>query len=122
MSYNWGPHFIVPSDKIDSLSGKIVLRESFDEELLQKELAQLGCGGVPYRAKNPWYYRKKNAETWIQIGESTDKESWFSVPWDTTLLENGAYQVLGLMHVAIKGEGKEMVVCRQNIADITIEN
>jgi len=122
MSYNWGPHFIVPSEKLRSFSGKIVLRESFDEELLKKELEELGYTGVPFSANNPWYYRKKKAETWIKIGESTDKENWFSVPWDTTVVENGEYQILGLMHVAVKEGDKELVIFRQDIADVKVEN
>jgi hypothetical protein len=75
MPVNWGPHFIVPSKKLTNLSGKVVLRENYDEELLQKDLAELGFSGVPIKATNPWYYRKKNTETWIKIGESSDKET-----------------------------------------------
>jgi hypothetical protein len=122
MSNNWGPHFIVPSKKLVKLSGKVVLRESFDDDLLKKELKELGIAGSPFRAVNPWYYRKKNAETWIKIGESSDRENWFSVPWDTTSLEDSAYQVLGLMHVYIKDGDRELVLCRQNIVDIKVEN
>ena len=122
MSINWGPNFIVPSKKLTNLSGKLVLRESFDGELLKQELAELGFSGVPFKATNPWYYRKKNTETWIKIGESSDKENWFSVPWDTTSLVNGNYQVLGLMHVFIKEGDKELVIFRQNIVDVKVEN
>lgn len=122
MSINWGPHFIVPSKNLVKLSGKVVLRESFDEDLLKKELKELGVVGSPFRATNPWYYRKKNAETWIKIGESSDRENWFSVPWDTTALEKGAYQVLGLMHVYIKEGDRELVLCRQNMVDVKVES
>jgi hypothetical protein len=122
MSVNWGPHFIVPSKKLVNLSGKVVLRESFDEELLKKELTELGFSGSPFRATNPWYFRKKNNETWIKIGESEDRENWFSVPWDTTTLENGDYQVFGLMHVFIKEGDRELVLCRQNMVDVKVEN
>jgi len=122
MAINWGPHFIVPSKKLTHLSGKVVLRESFDEELLNKELASCGVTGSPVRATNPWYYRKKNAETWIKIGESSDRGNWFSVSWDTTELENGAYQILGVMHVFIKDGDREQVVCRENIVDVMVEN
>ena len=122
MSVNWGPHFIVPSKKLVNLSGKVVLRESFDEELLKKELTELGFSGSPFRATNPWYFRKKNNETWIKIGESADRENWFSVPWDTTSLENGDYQVFGLMHVFIKEGDRELVLCRQNMVDVKVEN
>ncbi len=122
MSVNWGPHFIVPSKKLSTFSGKVVLRESFDEELLKQELDELGVPGVPVKATNPWYYRKKNTETWIKIGESSDRENWFSVPWDTTSLANGDYQVLGLMQVFIKAAEQELVLSRQNIVDVKIEN
>ena len=122
MSYNWGPFFIVPSEKTSMFSRRIVLREKFDEELLKKELAELGYSGVPFKATNPWYYHKKGAETWIKIGESDDRENWFSVPWDTTTVENGGYQILGQMHVLVKEKDKELVIFRQNIADVTIEN
>jgi hypothetical protein len=122
MSINWGPHFIVPSKKLSNLSGKVVLRESFDEELLKQDLAELGFSGIPIKATNPWYYRKKSTETWIKIGESSDKETWFSVPWDTTSVANGAYQILGFMHVFIKEDEKELLLCRQSIVDVKIQN
>jgi len=122
MSLNWGPHFIVPSETLRAFSGKVLLRENFDEELLKKELIELGYAGAPFRATNPWYYRKKDGETWIKIGESSDRQSDFSVQWDTTALKNGAYQVLGLMHVFVKKADEEFAVARQNIVDVTIEN
>ena len=122
MSYNWGPFFIVPSEKSSTLSGRIVLREKFDEELLEKELGELGYLGVPFSATNPWYFRKMNTESWIKVGESDDRENFFSVPWDTTNLENGQYQVLGMMHVLVKEGDKESTISRQNIADVKVEN
>ena len=51
-----------------------------------------------------------------------DRQNDFSVQWDTTALENGAYQVLGLMHVFVKKADEEFAVARQNIVDVTIEN
>jgi hypothetical protein len=114
MALNWGPHFIVPSETLRAFSGKVLLRETFDEEL--------GYAGPPFRATNPWYYRKKDGETWIKIGESADRSSDFAVQWDTTQLKNGKYQVLGLMHVFIKKGAEEFAVARQNIVDVTIEN
>lgn len=54
-----GLTFIVPSKKLTHFSGKVVLRESFDEELLNKELASCGVAGSQVRATNPWNYRKK---------------------------------------------------------------
>ncbi len=122
MSYNWGPFFIVPSEKLTVLSGRVVLREKFDEELLQKELNALGYSGVPFKATNPWYYRKKGNGTWIKIGESDDRENWFSVSWNTATLENGNYQVLGQMHVLVKEGNKELIIFRQNITEVTIDN
>ena len=122
MSVNWGPHFIVPSETLRAFSGKVLLRESFDEELLKKELEGLGYSGAPFRATNPWYYRKKDSDTWIKIGESADRHSDFSVQWDTTALDNGAYQILGLMHVFVKKADEEFTVARQNIVDVSIEN
>lgn len=122
MSLNWGPHFIVPSETLRAFSGKVLLRENFDEDLLKKELKELGYSGAPFRATNPWYYRKKDLETWIKIGESADRQSDFSVQWDTTALENGAYQVLGLMHVFVKKGEHEFAVARQNIVDVTVQN
>jgi hypothetical protein len=122
MSINWGPHFIVPSETLRAFSGKVLLRENFDAELLKKELEALGYSGAPFRATNPWYYRKKDAETWIKIGESADRQSDFSVQWDTTALDNGAYQVLGLMHVFVKKGDVEFAVARQNIVHVTVEN
>ena len=37
MSYNWGPHYIVPSEVIKSYSGAILLREELEEDLLKYE-------------------------------------------------------------------------------------
>ena len=89
MSFNWGPYFIVPSEVLKSYSGKVLLRERYDEELLAKELEELGLAGYPREAVNPWYFRGKNSETWIKIGESKDQKNNFSVPWDTGNLKNG---------------------------------
>ena len=122
MSHNWGPHFIVPSATLRAFSGKVLLRENFDEELLKKELEELGCSGAPFKATNPWYYRKRGSDTWIKIGESADRQSDFSVQWDTTAIKNGEYQILGLMHVFVKKGDEQFAVARQNIVDVTIEN
>ena len=122
MSYNWGPFFIVPSELLKSYSGKVLLREYFDEEILNKELEALALAGYPKKVTNPWYYRKKNAETWIKIGESADQKNNFPVSWDTEKLANGEYEVLGLMHVVIKAEAQETVIARQNIVTVKVEN
>ena len=59
---------------------------------------------------NPWYYRKKNTDTWIKIGESEDRRRNFPVRWDTTNLGNGQYEVLGLMHVFVSKDGEETAI------------
>jgi hypothetical protein len=122
MSYNWGPHFIVPSDTLHAFSGTVVLRESFDNELLEKELEELGYSGIPYSATNPWYFRKRGQETWIKIGESTDRKNNFPVQWDTTKVKNGEYEIFGLMHVTLRENGNEFVICRQNSAKVQVTN
>lgn len=122
MSYNWGPYFIVPSDTLRVLSGRVVLRENYDDELLKKELTELGYDGASVKATNPWYFRKKNTESWIKIGESSEKQNDFSVPWDTTSLENGEYQVLGMMHVSFKAGDEERIIARQNVMNVIIKN
>lgn len=122
MSYNWGPNFIVPTNIIEKYSGRIKLRETLDKGLLAKELAELGLSRTVVRIVNPWYYRETGAETWIKIGESDDEKRDFPVTWDTTNLENGQYEVLGLMHVFV-GEGNlEGTIARQNVLQVTVEN
>lgn len=122
MPIEWGPHYIVPSEVLKIYSGRVMLRETFDEELLKKELEALGIPGYPIKVSNPWYYRRKGNETWVKIGESSDKQQNFPVSWDTTKLENGEYQVFGLMHVWIKVDSQEVVVCRQNVVDVKVRN
>jgi hypothetical protein len=111
-----------PFGNIKTFSGRALLRETNDEELLKKELEELGYEGNPIRATNPWYCRKKGAETWIKIGESAEKRDNLPVSWDTTRLENGEYQVLGLMHVWVKKDRQELVVARENIVNVVVEN
>ena len=122
MPYNWGPNYIVPSGVLKSYSGGVQLREEFDEDLLHKELKELGLSGSIKRITNPWYYRKKNTDTWIKIGESDDRHENFPVRWDTTNLENGQYEVMGLMHVFIKRGDEESAIARENIVEIIVEN
>jgi len=122
MSYNWGPRYIVPSNVIKSYSGAIQLREELDEDLLDKDLEELGITGPIVRVVNPWYYRKKDEDTWIKIGESSDKQQNFPVRWDTTDLENGQYEILGLMHVFIRKNGGEKAIARENVVEVTVEN
>jgi len=122
MSYNWGPHYIIPSEVFKSYSGAIRLREEFDEDLLHRELQELGLVGPIVRVTNPWYYRKKNTDTWIKIGESEDRQENFPVRWDTMSLENGQHEVLGLMHVFVKKDSEEKAIARVNIVEVTVEN
>jgi hypothetical protein len=122
MSYNWGPHYLVPSQALKSYSGIVRLRETFDEDLLHKELKELGFTGSILRVTNPWYYRKVNADTWIEIGESDNRGENFAVTWDTTNVENGQYQVMGLMHVFVPDGNKGIAIVRQNIVEVTVEN
>jgi hypothetical protein len=122
MSYNWGPHYIVPSEVIKSYSGAVLLREELEEDLLRKELEELGLSGPVVKVVNPWYFRKKNTDTWIKIGESLDKQQNFPVRWDTTVLENGQYEILGLMHVFVRKNGDEIAIARENVVEVTVEN
>lgn len=122
MSENWGPHYIVPSEVLKKYSGSVLLREEFDEELLAKELKALGLNGPVLRVVNPWYYRQKDTGTWIKIGESMDKQANFPVRWDTTVLANGQYEVLGLMHVFVRKNGDEVAIARENVVEVTVAN
>jgi len=122
MSYNWGPHYIVPSELMKTYSGSVLLREEYNEDLLQKELEEMGLKGSMTRVNNPWYYRNKKNDTWIKAGESDDIHSNFPVRWNTTALENGQYEILGMMHVFVKSDGKEVAIARQNIVEVTVEN
>jgi len=103
-------------------SGIAVLRENFDESLLRKELETLGITGAVLKVSNPWYYRKKNADTWIKIGESEDRDGNFPVKWDTSELADGPYEVLGLMHVFVKKGKEERVIARQSTVEVTVKN
>ncbi len=122
MPYDWGPHYIIPSKTIKSYSGAVRLREELNEELLRKELEELNLSGPIVKITNPWYYRKKNTETWLKIGESDDRHENFPVRWDTTSLENGQYEILGLMHVFVKKVEGEKAIARENIVEVIVEN
>lgn len=122
MSYDWGPHFIVPTEALKKYSGRILLRENLDEGLLQKELREIGASGPIVKIINPWYYRKKNTETWIKIGESEDRQENFAVGWNTENLENGDYQILGFMHAFVRSDAGEIAVSRQGVVDVAVSN
>ena len=122
MSYNWGPHYIVPSKALKKYFGNVLLREEFDEDLVGKELEELDLTGSVVRVTNPWYYRKKNTDTWVKIGESDNRSENFPVRWDTTKLGNGQYEILGLMHVFVKKGAEERAIARENVVEVTVEN
>jgi hypothetical protein len=120
--YEWGPHYIVPSEALKTYSGVVRLREELDDDLLKKTLDKLGLSGVVTRITNPWYYRKEGGNTWVKIGESGDRAENFPVTWNTSQLENGRYEVLGLMHVFIRREDGEHVIAGQNVVEVTVKN
>jgi hypothetical protein len=120
---SWGPQFLVPTISIKHYSGRVLLRETLDDDMLRKELDSIRVSGQPFSYSNAWYIRKKGVLTWIKIGESTNREHDFAVRLDTSELENGAYQVLGFMSARVKTEdNREVTVSRQNIADLEIRN
>ena len=122
MPYDWGPHYIVPSQVLKVYSGNVQLREEFDKELLLKELEELGLSVHINRVTNPWYYRRKNTETWIRIGESDNIHENFPMRWNTTYLEDGQYEILGLMHVFVGKGDEETAIARENVVEVTVTN
>ena len=122
MSYNWGPRYIMPSGVIKTYSGNVVLREDLDDELLRKELDEKGITGPIVSIVNPWYYRKKRNDSWIKIGESDNKHDNFPTRWDTTSLEDGDYEVMGLMHVTAQKGNTEATIARQNVVKVNVKN
>jgi hypothetical protein len=112
----------MPSEVLKTYSGIVGLREDLDEDLLRKELQALGISGSIVRISNPWYYRKKDTSTWIKIGESEDRPENFHTSWDTKGLENGQYEIMGLMHVFIKKDNTEIAIARDNIVEISVQN
>jgi hypothetical protein len=122
MPYNWGPHYLVPSEVIKVYSGAVQLREELDEDLLHKELQEMGISGPVVKIENPWYFRQKGTETWIKIGESSDKAQNFPVRWDTIHLKNGQYEILGLMHVFVRENGGETAIARENVVNVMVNN
>ena len=122
MPYNWGPHYLVPSEVMKIYSGAVQLREEYRDDLLQKELDEMNLSGPILKVVNPWYFRKKGTDTWIKVGESDDRHRNFPVTWDTSGLENGQYEVLGLMHVFIKINGESKAVARENVVEVEVEH
>jgi hypothetical protein len=146
MSYDWGPHYIVPTDVIKTYSGSVLLREEFDEELLRKQMDERGLSGSIVRMSNSWFYRKKNSEIWTKIGESNDIRRNFPVRWDTNYLENGQYEIIGFMQafvdsvkldevtlangeyekwfkpISVKKHLAKRALGEQNIVEVTVKN
>lgn len=123
MSENWGPHcYVVPSPLRSTFSGNVVLCESLDEDLLRQELIALDFPSEVLRVNNPWYYGKKDTDTWLEIGESDDKENNFPVVWDTSSLESGKYEVMGMMHVFVEGDSSKRTIARQSVVEVTVKN
>jgi len=118
----WGPQFLVPTIAIKKYYGCVVLRETYDDELLKKDIEELRISGYPSGVSNAWYIRKKGSQTWIKVGESSKRQLDFAVRFDSTEFENGTYQILGFMSVKVKTEDKEIIVSRQSIADFEIKN
>ncbi len=122
MTENWGPYYFVPSSCCKAHAGKVVLSESLDYDLLRQELIASGSPLEVVRISNPWYYRKKDADTWVMIAESSDSESGFPVEWDISSLETGRYEVMGLMHVFVEEAGSAKTIVRQNVAEVLVQN
>jgi hypothetical protein len=119
---SWGPQFLVPSIAIKKYFGRVILRETLNEELLKKELEAMEISGHPVGYHSAWYIRKKGVHTWIKIGESLDRLGDFAVCFDTSVFRNGKYQVLGFMSIKVKNEDEEIVISRQSIADFELRN
>ena len=112
----------MPTGTRRKYAGPITLRETLDKGLLAQELAELGLPRKVLKIVNPWYYRKQGAETWIKIGESSDETANFPVTWDTTKLANGAYEILGLMHVFVANGSTQAAIAREAVTPLTVEN
>ncbi len=122
MPYKWGPLFIVPTEVIKTYTGQVLLREDYDDDLLLKEMKELGLSGKIVKVVNPWYYRKKGDPTWLKIGESSDRDKSFPVRWDTSALPDGQYEILGMMHVTVNKNDSEYVLARDNVVEVTVKN
>lgn len=118
----WGPQFIVPTVSMKTYCGCVLLRENFDNDLLNKELQASRIPGHPVGYNNCWYIRKKGTRGWIKVGESSDRLRDFGIRLDTTEFPNGPYQVMGFMNVRVKTERDELIYSAQNIADFEIKN
>jgi|GEM_PF-194827 len=118
----WGPQFIVPTVTIRKYAGCVLLRETLDDELLGKELESLGISGRPVCYTNAWFIRKLGTQTWIKIGESSNRVQDFGVRLDTAEVADGPYQVMGFMSVTVRTPERDLIVSRQSIAEFNIRN
>ncbi|MCX5854931.1 MAG: hypothetical protein NTZ24_10290 [Deltaproteobacteria bacterium] len=118
----WGPQFIVPTIAIKKYYGCVVLRENYNDELLKKDLEDLSISGYPIGVSNAWFIRKKGTQTWVKVGESSNRQLDYAVRFDSAEFKNGTYQILGFMNVKVKTEDREITISRQNIADLEIKN
>jgi len=102
--FDWGPYYLVPSKALQNYSGCVLLRDSFDRELLRMHLDGRGFSGRVVKVINFWFYRKKSSEIWTKVGESCDISRNFSVKWNTTRLENGQYEIIGFMQAFVTND------------------
>jgi hypothetical protein len=123
MPKNWGPYFMVSSSLKKTNLGKVALHEAFDYDLLRQELITAGLPLEIVRVNNPWYYRKKNTDKWLTIGESSDMENNFLVEWDISTLENGSYEIMASMQVIAEENCLENIVTiGQCIAEVAVRD
>ena len=122
MSQNWGPQCVVPSPLRRTYRGTITLCESLDRDLLRQNLVALEMPIDVVSINNSWYYRRSNSENWLGIGESDDSDNGFPVTWDTSLLPNGRYEVIGLMRVVTKEGITERTIAHPNFTEVVIKN
>jgi hypothetical protein len=71
---------------------------------------------------NLWYLRSGGTGTGVKTGESTDRAGKFVVSRDTTPLEKGKHEILGIMNVKGQAGRREIVVSRHHIVKHTVEN
>jgi len=65
---------------------------------------------------------KKGSDIWIKISESSDRTENFPFRWDTTIIPDSKYEILGMMHIFVKNGSVEHVVARQNVVEVSIKN
>jgi len=122
MSESWGPQCIVPSPLRRTYSGTVTLSESFDQDLLRQELVAHEMPTEVVRVNNSWYYRGINCESWLAIGESDDRENGFPVEWDTSLIPNGRYEIIGLMQVVAREGMSQRAIAHPNFVEVVVKN